>query len=363
MTSVSVVIPCYNYGQFLGDAITSVLDDQESVDVRVLIIDDASRDGSAEVARKIAARDPRVEVAVHATNRGHIATYNEGLLDWADGDYCVLMSADDRLTPGALQRAIDFLDAHPSVGFVYGNVLWFRDGTPLPSARTSGRGWSVWSGRRWLERRFRQGQTGISSPEVVVRTSLQKRVGGYDARLPHLGDTEMWMRLAAHADVGYLRGVDQAYYRKHSKNMSSAYDPLMTLRQYRLAYEAVLDRCGDRLPDATRLSDLVHRKLAGEALMTAARAYDQGRTRETPVGELVAFAFDCWPEARTLPTYRALQLRQSIGPRLMPYLQPLVLPAAACRKAQLWSARLTEVGASSAYRVWRHRRQVQRSLR
>ena len=62
-----------------------MLDDQEGVDVRVLIIDDASPDDSAEVAKKIAARDPRVEVVVHATNRGHIATYNEGLLDWADG--------------------------------------------------------------------------------------------------------------------------------------------------------------------------------------------------------------------------------------------------------------------------------------
>ena len=48
-----------------------------------------------------------------------------------------------------------------------------------------------------------------------MRTSLQKRVGGYDARLPHAADLELWMRLAANADVGFLRGVDQAYYRLH----------------------------------------------------------------------------------------------------------------------------------------------------
>jgi len=51
MSSVSVVIPCYNYGHFLEEAVTSVLDDQEGVDVRVLIIDDASSDDSADVAR------------------------------------------------------------------------------------------------------------------------------------------------------------------------------------------------------------------------------------------------------------------------------------------------------------------------
>ena len=163
MSSVSVVIPCYKYGHFLEEAVTSVLDDQEGVDVRVLIIDDASPDDSAEMARKIAARDPRVEVAVHAANKGNIATFNEGLLEWADGDYCVLMSADDRLTPGALRRARDLLDAHPSVGFVYGHPLWIMDGAPLPAARTRVRGWSVWSG-----------QGGSSVDSVMRRTPLRR---------------------------------------------------------------------------------------------------------------------------------------------------------------------------------------------
>src|SRR5258708_13414070 len=101
MTSVSVVIPCYNYGHFLEEAVSSVLDDQRGVDVRVLIIDDASPDDSAEVARKISAREPRVEGAVHPVNRGNIATYNEGLLEWAPADYCLLISAHHPLTPQA----------------------------------------------------------------------------------------------------------------------------------------------------------------------------------------------------------------------------------------------------------------------
>jgi hypothetical protein len=295
-----------------------------------------------------------VEVAVHATNKGHIATYNEGLLEWADRDYSVLMSADDCLTPGALRRATEFLDAHSSVGFVYGKVLWFWDGTPLPKARTRVRGYSVWPSQLWIERRFHQLQTGISSPEVVVRTALQKRVGGYDARLPHLGDAEMWMRLAANANVGYLRGADQAYYRRHERNMSISYDGLMNLRQYRLVYEAFLDRCSERISDAQLLSDLVHRKLAGEALALAAHAYDRGRTQEIPVDELVVFAFDCWPEADTLPIYRALQLRRYIGPRVVRYLQPIVLPATVSRKARTLGLGLMEVGADSAYRTWRN---------
>ena len=221
MTSVSVLIPCYKYGHFLEDAVASVLDDQAGVDVRALIIDDASPDDSADMARKIAARDPRVEVTVHPVNKGNIATFNEGLLEWADGDYCVLVSADDRLTPGALQRARDLLDAHPGAGFVYGHALWFMT---APHCRRPGQSAGL-VGLAWPDvarTSFRQGENPITSPEVVMRTSLLKSVGGFDARLPHAADMELWLRLAANADVGFIRGVDQAYYRLHKKNMRKA---------------------------------------------------------------------------------------------------------------------------------------------
>ena len=82
MSSVSVVIPSYNYGHFLRDAVSSALTGQDGVDVRVLVIDDASTDDSVEVAKQLAGDDSRVEVTVHPTNRRNIATYNEGLLEW-----------------------------------------------------------------------------------------------------------------------------------------------------------------------------------------------------------------------------------------------------------------------------------------
>jgi glycosyltransferase involved in cell wall biosynthesis len=315
MTSVSVLIPCYKYGQFLEEAVSSVLDDQSGVDVRVLIIDDASPDDSAEVARKIAARDSRVEVVVHAVNKGNIATFNEGLLEWADGDYCALVSADDRATPGALARARDLLDANPAVGFVYGHALWVTHGAPSPEARVKVRGWSVWPGTWWLEQLFRQGENPITSPEVVMRTSVLKTVGGFDARLPHAADMELWMRLAANSEVGFVRGVDQAYYRLHQENMRKGYSRLRDLSERRLVYETVLDRYGETLPDAKGLSDAMCRQLAREALWEAGRAYGWGRAQLAQVDELTAFATDCWPEASRQPLYRTVQSRKRLGPR------------------------------------------------
>jgi hypothetical protein len=143
----------------------------------------------------------------------------------------------------------------------------------------------------------------------------------------------MWLRLAAYADVGYVRGVDQAYYRIREKDMTKARIQLVDLRQRRLAYKAVLEPCADRLPDAAHLSEIVRRRLGWEALWSAARAYDRQHTEQIPVDDLVAFAFDCWPEAGKLPVY--WRLRQRIGARSMPYLQPFTLSAVA-RKVENW---------------------------
>ena len=170
--------------------------------------------------------------------------------------------------------------------------LWFWKDEPLPSPAPECEAGPCGRATWWLERRFRQAHDCIVSPEVVVRTSLQKRVGGYDPRLPHTGDIEMWMRLAANADVGYLRGVDQAYYRVHGQNMRiRPITPLMDLRQQRLAYEVVLERCDEQVVRRRpHLSDLVHRKLA----WAGSRGRPHVRTtRAAPsrllVDELVAF--------------------------------------------------------------------------
>ena len=338
MSSVSVVIPCYRYGDYLANCVRSVLEDQPGVDVRVLITDDASPDDSAAKAQEIAAADPRVQVWVHETNQGHLATYNEGLLEWADGDYSVLLSADDLLTPGALTRAVALLDANPDVGFVYGHPIHFTHPGPPPPARTVSRGETVWPGRWWLERRFREGNGCITSPEVVVRTALQRKVGGYDPNLPHTGDIEMWMRLAAHADVGYVK-ADQAYYRLHGRNMSTTGfgGQLDDLRQRKAAYDAVLTGCGPLLPNVDELGRTVNRTLARTALRRAGRAYDRGRTGAVPVDELIAFAGECCADYRSLPEYRTLLLRQRIGAKAMPYLQPFVLTAGVAKvRSWLW---------------------------
>jgi GT2 family glycosyltransferase len=319
--TVSVVVPCYNYARYLRDAVDSVLS-QEGVDVDVLIVDDYSSDGSAEVASSLAAGDERVRVVVHRQNVGHIATYNEGLSS-VTGEFVVLLSADDMLSPGALARATSLMEARPNVAFVYGYPIDFEG--PVPVARQRVRSWTTWSGGEWIARRCRRATNCVRSPEVVMRASVQRAIGGYRADLPHSGDLEMWLRAAGAGEVGRVNGAAQAYYRTHPASMSrtSYSGALVDLTARRDAFGAFFDEATHPLPDAQRLHEKAQRALAIEALRLAARSLERGIPGEELVDDYERFAVDVWPAVRRTGAWRGVQLRRRLasqwqrGPKLL----------------------------------------------
>jgi glycosyltransferase involved in cell wall biosynthesis len=306
--SVTVVVPCYNYGRFLPFAISSVLS-QADVDVEAIVIDDASTDGSQAVVTRLAESDERVRAILHDRNRGHIATYNEGLAQ-ARGDYVVLLSADDALTPGALQRATALLDANPKVGLAYGFPVVFEQ-QPTP-ARQQVRSWTVWSGPEWIARCCRSGCNFINNPEVVLRTSVQRAIGGYDPALPHSGDLEMWLRAASVSDIGRVNGVDQAYYRIHEASLQrTRYKGHLTDLEGRLAaFEKVLIASSAPAGAAELLAE-ARRALAFAALRYTRVALDSGMGGVEPVSEYLAFAERVWPRARTTRAWRRCERRSA----------------------------------------------------
>ncbi|MDI2130212.1 glycosyltransferase family 2 protein [Yinghuangia seranimata] len=320
--SVSIVVPSYNYARYLPTNVGSLLD-QEGVDVRVLILDDASTDGTPEVGADLA-RDPRVTYSRHKTNKGHIATYNEGLLEWADGDYCVLLSADDLLPPGALGRATRLMEARPDVTFVYGNPVKFTSGAPLPAARAGTRQ-RTWSGERWIKGVFRAGRNLILSPEVVARTSAHHDAGGYSPALPHSGDLEMWLRLARRGAVGWLPDSDQAYYRMHDSNMHhSTFDARARLAQLRDGYESFLDNDGKGLAYGADLRADMRRKLARGVLRKVIRTLDAGETEADglTVEELYGLAAEL-TNVHALPEYPGVRARMALGAHRCGRLSPV----------------------------------------
>jgi glycosyltransferase involved in cell wall biosynthesis len=308
---VDIVIPCYNYGRYLANCVQSVVS-QEGIGVRILIIDDCSTDNTPEICRQLAAAHPEVEFRRHAVNRGHIATYNEGLIEWSQAPYSVLLSADDMLTPGSLRRAVSIMNADRNVGMVYGPTVHFQDETKLPKVAAGNFKHSRFTGFQWLNARCKAGHNVVTSPEVVVRGTLQRAVGGYRSELPHSGDLEMWLRIAAVSDIAFVRDIPQAFYRVHSSSMTRSRNNFVDIQQRRAAFDLFF-RHHSHLPEFQRLQSSAYRALAREALWDACRAYDRNEVAEARASELAALALEIYPEGVSLPEYAALRRRRRLG--------------------------------------------------
>ncbi|GAA4710764.1 glycosyltransferase family 2 protein [Nocardioides conyzicola] len=302
--TVSVVVPCHNYGHFLPDAVSSALD-QPGLDLEVVVVDDASTDDSADVARRLAARDDRVRVLVHRANRGHIATYNDGLAE-ARGDYVVLLSADDLLTPGSLTRSVALLERHPAVTLAYGAPVSFTGTPPVPTTRVTG--WSLWPGRTWLRRVCATARNPIVNPEAVLRRSVLDEVGGYDPRHPFAADLLLWMQAARRGDVGRVNGAHQALYRVHGQNMTTT-DFAGVLTNQRTVHAAFEELFADGADDDLRRT--ARRAIATEAVREARMAQAAG-DRATLDG-LADLALTAYPSITGTRGWRALH-RHPSGP-------------------------------------------------
>ena len=280
MSQVDVVIPCYNYAHFLRTCVESVLY-QSGVDVRVLIIDDASPDNTPEVCRELVAQDSRVEFRRHSQNLGHVRTYNEGI-EWARGEYMLLLSADDVLIEGSLKRAADLMDSHPEVALTYGKQIQFQSSEPLPEVPliSCPEHWEIMTSQQFIEHACKLVSNFVPTPTAIVRAKMQKKLGGYRMELPHTCDIEMWLRFGAHASVGVVNAY-QAYYRKHSANMSLSYLGVKDYRQLKAAFETLFTEYGTRIRDKERLSTLMYRTLAENICLDATVAADSGNWYES----------------------------------------------------------------------------------
>ncbi|MDH6238280.1 glycosyltransferase involved in cell wall biosynthesis [Cryobacterium sp. CG_9.6] len=299
--SVSVVIPCYNYGRYLRACVESVLT-QKGVRVDVTIVDDASTDDSVSVAEALCADDDRVTLRRHSSNQGHIVTFNDALA-CATADFVVKMDADDLLTRGSLARSAHLLRSFPTVAFVYGHPQSFS-GEPPTDVYLRERNWSIWAGNEWIEHIIRRGHNVIMQPEVMMRRSALELAGGHSAEIPEASDLHLWLRLASVGSVGRVNGPVQGLYRIHDQSMQrtihSGY--LSDLKARRTAFDLFLGASSLNVEDSDGMRVRAHRALARDARRLAVRARDLGAEHTEPVAEYRALAEALDPRK----TYRSL---------------------------------------------------------
>ncbi len=305
MRSVDVVIPNYNYAGYLRSCVDSVL--SQNVDnIRVLIIDNASSDNSQEVARDLAASDPRVELLLREKNRGPHASFNDGI-DWAQSDYFLILCSDDFLAPGALENAVDLMEQHPEVALTHGVTHFSASDDDALNLRTDERaGWTIQDGPAFLKDICRAGRNYVSGPTVIVRTAVQKRVGYYNPELTHTDDMEMWMRFALRGSIAATDAV-QAVARVHPNNQSAT---VGNLRRWSIEFEAAFSSffhgAGAHLDNSEELLRIARRALSDRAYWSAIAQLCRG---ERGWRDLLVRAVRLHPAAALVPPFGYLWQR------------------------------------------------------
>jgi glycosyltransferase involved in cell wall biosynthesis len=202
------VIPCYNHGRFLGDALASV--GTPTVPTEIVVVDDGCTDNTPDVVATF--ETSNAFRCVRQQNAGLAAARNRGLRE-SRGRYVIFLDADDRLAPGAVDLGASTLDEHPECAFVFGRCrMMDRDGTAL---ETSTQPRIVRDHYRELLRRNYIWMPGT----VMFRRDALERIGGFNGAVNASADYEMYLHIARHHPV-HDHGQIVAHYRKHDANMS-----------------------------------------------------------------------------------------------------------------------------------------------
>lgn len=199
---VSVCIPTYNYARYLPQAIESVLSQRFS-DYELLIIDDGSTDGTAEVVREFASRDRRIGFRQNPSNIGMVQNWNRCLRE-SRGEYVKFLFGDD-LFPSreTLERMAAALDADRSVSLVASARNVIDADSTLLEVWSDFEGSTVSDGAEIILRCFESQRNLIGEPSAVMFRRCQA-TRGFDTRYRQLVDLEMWFHLLEQGKFSYV---------------------------------------------------------------------------------------------------------------------------------------------------------------
>jgi len=202
---VSVIIPCFNYGQCVIEAIQSILH-QTFQDFEIIIVDDGSNDG---VTRKVLSdiKHPRIKV-IYQKNRGESAARNNGIRN-ARGTYILPLDADDKVHSTLIEKYVWLLKNNPSLGFAYSGVQFFGDRSGLFADC-----FYEYNFSRLLTRNF----IHITS---LFKKEDWERIGGFNESITEAEDWEFWLNMGKHGIYGQLLPEPLLFYRSHDASQST----------------------------------------------------------------------------------------------------------------------------------------------
>lgn len=238
----SVVIANYNYGRFLEDAIKSVIAQNMSEEVELIICDGGSNDNSVEIIKKYAnGLPPNTHRADWQSSSLQYGASDLGLITWwcsekdggqsaafnkgfshAKGRLLTWLNADDILTPGALRAVARVIGEHPDCEWCIGSSCYADETLRVTKC---------FCAHAFSFVRARWGVLTVGGPSTFFSPRLLRMAGGLDESLHYVMDTDLWYKFYFRCDVRYRRTLHNIFaYRRHEASKMSGADDYKTER-------------------------------------------------------------------------------------------------------------------------------------
>ena len=257
---VSVIVPTYNRGQYIAQALESVFA-QTFRDYEIIVIDDGSTDNTQEILKNF---EGRIR-SLYQENQGISKTRNRAIKE-STGEFIAFLDSDDFWEPIKLEEQVKILDSHPDVGIVYARMPIINENGETIGMKPAGV-----SGRNFRE--LLQVWGDLPTSTVMTRRVCFEKVGLFEPDLEPMEDIDMWIRIAKFYDLYEVENKILAYYRRHeeqiTQNRSKVYNGLVKI--YTKIYNTY--------PEAPR--DIMVRRIVENQYLLAKEYYTQGFYKNT----------------------------------------------------------------------------------
>ncbi|QOG11500.1 glycosyltransferase family 2 protein [Arcobacter sp. FWKO B] len=204
---VSVLIPSFNYANYIQEAIDSILA-QTFQDFELIVLDNASTDNTKEIVEKYIEKDSRIRLIVNDVNIGMYRNYNKALLI-ANGEYIKFVNADDKLHEKCLEIFVRILDTQQEVSVVSSHRQCFGKQDDILKAKHIGlipREKAIIESLKY--------SNWIGEPTTVMFRRKNIYSGLFDVSILMFADLDMWLRQLEHGDL-FIYDEVLSYFRIH----------------------------------------------------------------------------------------------------------------------------------------------------
>ncbi len=217
---VSIIIPNYNYGRYIGETLQSILR-QSFKDYEVIVVDDGSTDNSAQEVERFRGDFGGKLRYFYQKNQGVATARNHGISQ-ARGQFIAFIDADDLWLEQSLSKIVAFMETHPECGLVYGNVqiVDLKKNTLIKVRFSPSSSEKPYEGK-CFEKLFCEGNF-IPTAAVLMPRVVFKQIGLFDTRFKCGEDLDMWLRISALYPIRYLDEV-LTIMRRHDTSLSHGY--------------------------------------------------------------------------------------------------------------------------------------------